>query len=251
MAEATAYEVIEVDELTVHKTVSTLHQQDGSVKYQNGLGRIWLNGERIPPEEVAEDWKEALDKGEGPLYEALKNKLRPVSDEPEEDLARRLGLPFDGYSEMDESDILRAMSVLPSATISRIKEFEANQEEPREGIVNYSVGFGETPLERQLTEIEEAEVDENKAVRALTTREVPEEGVVRPGEGVTGTGDPQIPYGVVKEGEEDSDAPKKGNIRGAAKKSAERRGRRDRQPKPTPGTPKDQGGSSLESTNDD
>lgn len=255
MAEVTAYEVIEVDELTVHRTVAKFAQEDGSYIYQNGLGKTWLMGEKIPPEEVAEDWKEALDSKEGSLYEAIKNKLKPVTAEPAEDAEMRLGLPFAGYDEMSGVDLMRAMSVLPSATIQRIKEYERLRDEPRTEIVDYVIGFGEHPDERQLAEVtdEGVEMDEDKPVRRLQTREVPEDGPVVHGEGITGgnTHGPPKAYGVEADKEDgDEDAGKKANIRGAAKKSQARRGRRDRQPKPSGGTPKDQGGSSLESQND-
>lgn len=255
MAKINGYEVIEVDELTVHRTVNSFPQPDGGATiYQNGLGKTWLLGEVIPADEVAEDWKQALEDGEGSLYESLKGKLKPVSDDPGEDAAARLGMPFAGFDDMDSEDLIRAMSVLPSATIQRIKEYEGMRDDPRDEIVNYNIGFGEHPDARQLADLEEVnEVDEDKAVRRLATREVPDDGPVQHGEGITGGASvgPQKAYGVTKDAEEDPDAPKKANIGGAARKAGQRRGRRDRQPKPTGGTAKDQGGSSLESTNDD
>lgn len=244
MANANGYEVINVDEVTVHRTVNKLPQADGSVKYQNGLGKTWLLGEVVPPEEMAEDWAEALDSGEGPLYEALKEKLKPVQDEPYEDAAMRLGLPFAGYDDMEIEDILAAISVLPSATIQRIKEYEQMRDEPREEIVDYVIGYGETPQARQVTEhaqVTEDDVDADKAVRRLQTREVPEDGPVVTGEGVTGgaSNGPQKAYGVEADKQDgDEEAPKKANLKGAAKKAAERRGRRDRQPKTARTQPK-------------
>ena len=100
MADNKGYEVTGVEELTVLRTVSSLPQADGSVLHQNGMGRTYLQGEVIPADMVAEDWKEALDSGEGPLYEALKDKLKPSSGEPSENIAQRLGLPFEGYDDM-------------------------------------------------------------------------------------------------------------------------------------------------------
>jgi hypothetical protein len=254
MAEDT-YEVIGVDELTVPRTVSKLAQPDGSFIYQNGMARTYLQGETIAADDVAEDIREALDSGEGPLYEAIKDKLKKGSGEASEDIARRLGLPFEGYDDMEANDIVTAMSVLPSATIQRIKEYEGNRDEPRPEIVDYSIGYGESPVARQTTELEETELDENKAVRRLKTREVPEEGPVEPGEGFTGTGDAQIPYGVHAD-EEEGDEPtasaarasRAGKGRGSISTAKARRGRRDRQPKPPAGA--GEGGTSLESQND-
>jgi hypothetical protein len=254
MAKVNGYEVINVDELTVHRTVNKFAQDDGSTVYQNGLGKTWMLGEVIPPDEVSEDIKEALDDKEGSLYESIKEKLKPVSDDPGEDAAARLGIPFAGFEDMDTEDLVRAMSVLPSATIQRIKDYESMSDDPRTEIVDYVIGFGEHPDARQLADPEVNEdVDETKAVRRLQTREVPDDGPVIHGEGITGGASvgPQKGYGVTKDAEEDPDAPKKANIGGAARKAGQRRGRRDRQPQPKGGTPKDEGGSSLESTNDE
>jgi len=251
MADNKGYEVTGVEELTVLRTVSSLPQADGSVLHQNGMGRTYLQGEVIPADMVAEDWKEALDSGEGPLYEALKDKLKPSSGEPSENIAQRLGLPFEGYDDMEPQDIVNAMRVLPSATITRIQEYEATKDDPRPEIVDYNIGFGESPLARQTTELEETELDEEKPVRRLKTREVPEDGPVVPGEGYTGTGDPQIPYGVAADEEEGDDSAKASRAtkgRGNVAAAKARRGRRDRQPKPAPG--QGEGGTSLESQND-
>lgn len=255
---AKSYEVL-VEELTVHRTVSELVQQDGSVKYQNGMGQIFFEGEKIPGDEVATNWRIALDKADDndPLYQSLSRKLKPVDEDAKQNLAHRLGLPFEGYDDMEVEDILAAMRVLPSATVQRIKDYEAEQDEPRSEIVDYVIGFGEGPNARQLmdpeSQLDEENVDENKAVRRLKTKEVPEDGPVEPGEGITG-GDsvgPSTAYGVHEDAEDDKKAGRKGNVRGAAKKAGARRGRRDRQPKPTGGTPKGAGGGSLENEQND
>lgn len=251
MAEDKGYEVTGVEELTVLRTVSSLPQPDGSVLHQNGMGRTYLQGEVIPADMVAEDWKDALDSGEGPLYEALKDKLKPSSDDASENIAQRLGLPFEGYDDMEVDDIVSAMRVLPSATITKIQEYEGNRDDPRPEIVDYNIGYGESPLARQTTELEETELDDNKPVRRLKTRTIPEDGPVESGEGYTGSGDPQIPYGVTQdeeEGDENAKAARAAKGRGNVAAAKARRGRRDRQPKPQPGV--GEGGSSLESQND-
>jgi hypothetical protein len=248
---AESYEVTE-DEVTILKTVSRLPQADGSYVYQNGMGKVYLKGEVIPASEVAEDWKEALDSGEGDLYESLKDKLKESGDDPQES-SQRLGLPFTAYDEMETNDIVSVMRSLPSATIQRIKEYESQRgDEARLEIVDFNIGYGETPHERQLAEPEEPEdgMDENKAVRKLTTREVPDEGPVVPGEGFTGTGDPQKPYGVEKDAEEGDETAKatRKTSKGHGDIASARRGRRERQPKPPPG--EGEGGTSLASSNE-
>jgi hypothetical protein len=233
------YKVL-VDELTVHTTVSKLPQPDGSTVYQNGLGETYLRDEVIPDDKVAEDWKEALESGEGALHDSLSKVLEQTGDDAEMS-SRRLGVPFEDYDEMEEEDILTAMKVLPSGAIVRIQQYEASRDEPRENIVNYNIGYGESPLDRQENRVsgDLQEGDEDKAVARLTTRDVPEEGPVVAGEGITGTGDPDVGYGSKKDEE-----PGEG-IRGTAKR---RRGRRDRQPKPPEGA--GPGESSVQSAND-
>ena len=215
------YKVLE-DGVTVHRTVNKLVQADGSVVHQNGMGTIHFVDEVIPDEEVAEDWREALESGEGALHDALSKKLEKVSDEPHEDLARRLGLPFEGYDEMEEDDVLAAMRTLPSPTVNAIREYESKRDDPRERIVDFNIGFGEGPMDRVEGRVgpqgDQPEPDEDKPVRKLTTREVSEDGDVELGEGVTGIGAPQVGHG------EKKDEP--------LQTTAKRRGRRDRQTKP-------------------
>ena len=234
------YKVL-VDELTVHQTVNQLPQPDGSITYQNGLGQTYYRDEVVPDDKIAEDWKEALESGEGSLAESLGKKLEKTSDEGSTDLGRRLGVPFAGYDDMEEDDVLNAMKSLPSAAINRIKEYESQRDDPRQRIVTYNIGYGESAVDRQEGRVSSdlQDTDENKASARLTTREVPEDGPVVPGEGVTGTGDPQVAYGSKKDEEP-------GDIKGAGKPT--RRGRRDRQPKPPEGV--GPGESSLQRANE-
>jgi hypothetical protein len=214
------YEVL-VPELTVHREVATLRSPATGevIGRQNGRGRVWFQGEVIPPDELSWDYIEALENEDNPIHRHVAAKLRPVSDEPRQSAEARLGVPFAGYDEMDEGAVLAAMGNLPSAAIQRIKEYEAMRDEPRERIVSYNVGFGESPVDRQEGRVSSdvADGDDSKAVRRLKTREVPEEGIVEPGEGITGTGDPIIPHGSSEEGEPKS------------ARAPKRRGRRQRQ----------------------
>jgi len=226
------YKVL-VDELTVHQTIAKLPQPDGSTIYQNGLGETYYRDEVIPDDKVAEDWREALESGEGRLHDSLSQVLEQSSEEGGGEGAR-LGVPFAGYDDMEEDDVLNAMKNLPSAAISRIQEYEGTRDEPRMRIVGYNVGFGESSVDRQEGRVSSdlQDTDENKPVTRVNTREVPEEGLVVPGEGITGTGDPQMSYGS-REAGSDEEAPAPDAIKGAA--TTRRRGRRDRQPKPPEG----------------
>jgi hypothetical protein len=120
------------------------------------------------------------------------------------------------------------MKMLPSAAIQRIKEYEEQRDDPRERITGYNVGYGESAVDRQEGRVssDPQDSDPEKASARISTREVPEDGPVVAGEGVTGTGDPQVPYGSREDDE-------KGDIKGSG--SPRRRGRRDRQPKPQEG----------------
>ena len=223
------YKVL-VDELTVHQTIAKLPQPDGSTIYQNGLGETYYRDEVIPDEKVAEDWREALDSGEGALNDSLSKVLEKSSDES--DSTARLGVPFAGYDDMEEDDVLNAMRNLPSAAIQRIKEYEGGRDEPRQRIVGYNISSGESAVDRAEGKVsgDLQDTDESKPVARINTREVPKEGLVVPGEGITGTGDPQASYGS-REGDDDAPDPKA--IKGTG--TTRRRGRRDRQPKPQEG----------------
>jgi hypothetical protein len=226
MADSKGYEVL-VDELTVHKAVRELnHPITGEkIGWQQGQGETWFLGEVIPPEAINPEWAEALESGEGSLYESLKEKLKPSSDEPAVSDAVRMGMPFEGYDDMEEDDILAAMRVLPSATATRIKEWEARQDEPRDAIVHFNIGYGVSPGDYQEGKVPggdaSTEGDESKPVRAIRTRQVAavdEDGPTVPGEGVTGTGDPQVEPGTAAAAEAADEAPK----------TARRAGRRPR-----------------------
>lgn len=219
------YKVL-VDELTVHRTVSSLPQPDGSVIHQDGMGQTYYRDDVIPDEAVSLNVVEALESGKGDLADSLKDKLEKSSDEGGVS-ARASGVPFEGYDDMDEDDILAAMKALPSAVGNRIKEYEATRDEPRERIVDYNTGFGESPGDRMAGKVsgDLQDAAEGKASSRIATREVTDDGVT-PGEGVTGTGDPQKAYGSTEDKE-------KGDVKGTGLKT--RRGRRDRQPKPPEG----------------
>ena len=223
------YKVL-VDELTVHKTLAKLPQPDGSVIYQNGMGGTYYRDEVIPDEELAEDWREALESGEGKFGESLGKVLEKAGDG---ESGSKVAAPFEGYDDLDEDEALAAMRHLPSAAINRIQEYEAQRDNSRERIVNYNIGFGESPVDRQEGRVSSdyQEGAEGKAAAELTTRAVPEDGLVQAGEGITGTGDPQMSYGSQKAKEAGEPA---GDIKGTGRTS-QRRGRRDRQPKPPEG----------------
>jgi len=206
---ADTYEIV-ADEVTILKQTGELIDPitGRSLGIQQGAGRVYLKGEVVPASEVSPLMIEALEDEDHPGHEAAAKRIKKVSDDPRENVELRLGVPFAGYDEMDEDEILAALRVLPSSTVQAVKTYEAGQDDPREKIVNYSIGFGQDPAARQEgrigSELDEEQRDEaDKAVAKLTTREVPEEGLVQVGDGITGTGDPQIPHGSRSEDDED------------------------------------------------
>src|SRR3954453_15615232 len=226
-----------VDELTVHKAVPPLtHPVTGEpTGWQQGAVETWFLDEVIPREAINPECADVLDSGEGDLFEALSCKLEASSDEPALNEAYRMGLPFEGYDDMDEDDILAAMRVLPSPATMRIKDWE-RQNQGRESIVNYNIGFGEgpdDPTPGRLTPEEPDEVDENKPVRNMRTRELdPESGEFQFGEGITGSGDPPVAPGTTA-AQEESDSeepvtPPEGKACETRLKGAGRAGRRPR-----------------------
>jgi hypothetical protein len=202
------YEVL-VPELTVHRQVGELTDPitGRSLGVQQGQGKTWFAGEVLSTSDVSPLLLDALNDEDHPSHASVARKLRKVGDEPSLNTAQRLGLPFDGYGDMDEDDILAAMRVLPSPTVQRIKEYEATQGK-RDRILAYNIGFGEHPDDRLEGRVssDHQEPAEGKPSSGLKTRNVEEESVER-GEGYTGTGDPQVPYGESEESDDD-DKPK-------------------------------------------
>lgn len=243
MAETKGFEVL-VDELTIHQAVRELkHPITGEpMGYQQGNGATWFLGEIVPANQINPEWVKALEEGDdsNPLYQSLSTRLAPSREEPVLSDAVRMGAPFEGYDDMDLDDILVTMRVLPSATVTRIKEWEAANE-GREEIVNFNIGFGVSPNDYQEGKVPGGdasaaeETDPTKAVRAMRTRQVAdpgEDGPTIPGEGVTGTGDPPVEPGTAAaEEEEDGEG-------GTTKRRAPKRraGRRTRQTKQTEDT---------------
>jgi len=213
---STNYEAVR--EVTVHKDIRALiNPLTGEERgFQLGQGRTYPEGAIISEENVASAWREVLADPDHPMYKTLSIKLKPVSEDPTDNLAA-FGEPFADYDEMEAEDVVQAMRVLPSATIQLIKEYEAGKEN-RPEIVNYNIGLGEHPTSRA-TQPEEVDQDENKPVREMTTTEVTEDGIEL-GEGVTGSGMPQVQPGFKK------------RSAGETKTPVQRRGRRARPAKP-------------------
>lgn len=215
------YEVLS-DEYTAHRDVRVLTNKEGvETGRQLGLGKVFLKGEVIGDHEIGQRYKDMLDDSDHPSHEYLKARLKKTSANASEDLAARLGVPLDGYDDMDEDDILTVMKHLPSAAIRSIVRYE-KENGNRDKIVQYNIAYGSDPDARNEGRVGSESQDgdgEDKSTAKLTTREVGEDGDVQHGEGFTGTGEGIKPYGSTKE----SDSDDKGG-----KKTVQRRGRRTR-----------------------
>lgn len=226
--EEDVYEVL-ADELTIHKLVAELPQENGGTIRQNGMGKVWLKTELVPASEISPDYIDALNDPSNVLHKHIVKKLKKASGNSKEDIARRLSLPFEGIDDMDESELLQAMKHLPSVVISRIKEYEEKQTSPRSRIVEYNIGFGEDPDARQLGESGSPinQPEEGKPSSELETRSIPPDGKVIQGDGVTGIGVASKGKlknpGAVLTGDK-----KKVTLASKSKKSAPRAGRRAR-----------------------
>lgn len=190
----TGYEVL-VPELTVHKQVGELTDpQSGEVTgIQQGQGKTYIKGDLIPESAVSPILLEALDDENHPSHEYVTKRLKKTTRSA---TGQEVRVPFAGYDDMDEDQIVALLPNLPSATVTQLREYEATQKEPREAIVGFNIGYGESAIARQEGKVhggldEEGRDNANKRVAELRTREVPEDGPVVPGEGITGTGDPQ------------------------------------------------------------
>jgi len=211
MAKSEGYEVL-VPELTVHKAVGILKDPitDKEIGVQQGQGKIYLQGEVIPAGDVSPLLLAALENEDHPSHDSVCKKLAKAgTNEASVNTGARLGLPFEGYDDMDEAEIVAAMRVLPSRAISAVKRYESLREDPRDLIVNYSVGHGESPTDRLKGRVgsKRGPAAEGKKASNLTTREVSEDDV-QLGEGITGSvGDVPIPHGSIKEaaGEDEAD----------------------------------------------
>lgn len=221
------YEVL-VDEYTIHRDVRELTNKDGQVTgRQLGLGKTHYRGEVVPDAQVGQVYKDALEDEDHEAHAYVSARLREVDTEARQNTAERLGVPFAGYDDMDEDAVVTAMRHLPSGLIQAIKKYEAEHGENRDKIVQYNIGYGSDPAARQEGRVGSGGQDEDsegrqgaakgKATAKLQTRNISDDDVVTPGEGVTGTGDGKI---VADRSEGDKEAPKK-VVRN-------RRGRRDR-----------------------
>lgn len=202
-----------VPELTVHKMVGELRDPVNGVLLgvQQGLGKTYFEDEVVSAQDISPLLLQAFDDPNHPSHNYVRSQLEDAEEaDPSESTVARLGVPFDGYDEMSEDDVLAAMRHLPSVSISAIKDYEASHEN-RARIVAYNVGYGESYIDRQEGRVSSdlAETDSSKAAAQIRTREVVDDGVIEPGEGITGTGEGAVSDTAAADNSGDEPAKKK------------------------------------------
>lgn len=153
--------------------------------------RTYYNGEVIEDNKVSPSLREILENADesNPAYRHLKGKLEKVGDDPSLNLAQRLGLPFEGYSDMSEEDIVAALHFLPGETVQVVKEYESTLGEGREKILRFNAGTRDNNFERLEGDVVRSGDRQDltpKAAGLAVTREVGPDTVVE-GEGYTGS----------------------------------------------------------------
>jgi len=183
-------------EVTVLRKVADLRNDQGDViGYQQGLGYVALPGQVLEDQDVSPLVLEALNDEDHELHESMSLKFEIVTGDEGDSPA----VPFEGYDDLDEEEVIAAITNLPTAAKLAVRRYEEANEN-RQAIVEYNIGFGESNLMRQEGKVgsDVQEPDEDKESGKITTRNVPEEGPVEPGEGITGTGDPKVKPGTKK-----------------------------------------------------
>jgi len=183
-------------EVTVHRRMRELIDSEGNPRgWQLGLGRTYTEGDIIPDEEMNPKMVEALEDESHPSHDYVSALVEQSSDKQQEGPAA----PFAGYDDLDADTVLQVMRNLPSASIRSWIAYEAaNANRPE--IVNYSIGFGESPALRQQGAVSSTVPDdhapEEKPSAQRVTRQTPPpaDQIVVPGEGVTGTGEGRIDH---------------------------------------------------------
>lgn len=215
------YEVL-VPELTVMRSVGALTDPtSGEVVGHQQAGKIFLKGSILSADQISPSTLEILENPDDPAYASVSRKLKKVDKAPKDTSDPTLVEPFPGYDEMDEDAVLAVMVNMPSAAIQRIKEYEAANGE-RVRITSYNIGYGESAVDRQegVVGSDVQDPDPDKAAGRIKTRVVPDGGLVEPGEGITGTGDPVVPPGTAADEAEDKPTTRRSRRARAAKPAA-------------------------------
>jgi len=172
------------DELSVPRSLGKNHDLYGNEIGYSHINKTWLKGEVLDEKDVSPVVIESIDNGEiDTIVEAGKDDESVVSE------------PIPGYDSLTSDEVRTLFKTLPSASVSAIKDYEANNGENRVEIAEYNIGLGESPVDRLLGNVGSDKQDAApKDTANITTREVSEDDV-RFGEGYTGDGNPDREFG--------------------------------------------------------
>jgi len=167
-----------------------LRDMNGNEVGYDHLNHTYYNGEIIPNEKISPVVIEKLKSTDenDKAAQRLQKVLVEVDENGESlDLKRRLGVPFEGYDDMEEDDIVAALHFLPGEAVQAVKDYEATRETPRYKVTSFNVGRRDNNFERVAGDPVRSSVRqdaaEGKASAALVTREVGED-TVQVGEGL-------------------------------------------------------------------
>jgi hypothetical protein len=137
---------VNVEALLVPKAIAELDDGNGNITYEH-KNVTYYYGEAVPRDEISPEILDALDEADenNKLYQSLRDKLVP--GEGSDALSVRLGVPFAGYDDLDEDEVINLFRVAPGATVAVAKEYEArNQNRPK--VLAYNVGTREGVTDR-------------------------------------------------------------------------------------------------------
>lgn len=168
-----------------------LRDINGNVVGYDHINHVYYNDEIIPDEKVSPVIKELLEDNDENNVRAkrLRDRLVAVDENGERlDLKRRLGIPFEGYDDMDEDEIVAALHFLPGQTVQAVKDYEATKEN-RYKITSFNAGTRDNNFERVVGDpvksSQRQDAEEKSATSELVTREVDvDAGTVVEGEGL-------------------------------------------------------------------
>lgn len=190
MAKAKNYKVKEgAGELIVPKSLGEIKDVNGEFAGYKHVSKTYFEGEVISRDDVSPAIVEALKNGD----EWISSRLEEVSDDASLNISARAGLPFEGYDDLSEEEVVTALRSLPGAAVAAIKAYEAEREN-RPEIVEYNAGLFEAPSDR-VRGLVGGEYQEATPTRAgdVVTREVDvEAGTVVVGENDIGQGGYEI-----------------------------------------------------------
>jgi hypothetical protein len=128
---------IKVDSVAVPRAMFSYEDENGNKKYHH-VSKVYTRDQIVPDELVSPLIQQLYEDGD----EHTQSVYEKVAEDEKESIP-----PFDGYDDLDESGVRALMVNMRSEDIQRVKSYERDNQN-RESIVDYVVGFGEAPKDR-------------------------------------------------------------------------------------------------------